>query len=188
VTPEDLSLDNPPFQRLVSGDGLTLYRLARAKYANLSGVGAALFPGRWNEHGREALYTSTEISLTVLERLVHTPKDLIPSNLALMKIKLKGSLQYVLPDFEIELGTNALFYTYSTLKAANAMYKRGRFSDALAVALPSVVSPAWNVVFYPQTRGFWDLVTLEDVRAFDYDSRLFPPSTPIEDPGTALVS
>lgn len=183
MTPEDLSPDNPPFQRLESGDGLVLYRLARAKYANLSGVGAALFPGRWNELGREALYTSTEISLTVLERLVHTPKNLIPSNLALMKIRLKGTLQTVLPDLAIEFRTNAFFYTCSTLRAAKAGYTQRRFSNALAVALPSMVSPAWNVVFYPQMIGFWDLVTLEDVQPFDYDSRLFPLSTPTEDPG-----
>lgn len=88
MTPEGHELD-PGF--LFTHKPLTLYRLARARYANLSGVGAALAPGRWNREGEEAIYTSTEIAVPVLERLVHTPKDIIPSNLALMKIRVSGN-------------------------------------------------------------------------------------------------
>ena len=83
MTPEDLPLD-PEF--FLTHQPLTLYRLARARYANLSGMGAAFAPGRWNRLGEEAIYTSTEMGVPLLERLVHTPKDLIPSNLAIMRI------------------------------------------------------------------------------------------------------
>lgn len=71
MTREDLQLDPELFLRQ---QPLTLYRLARARYANLSGVGAAFAPGRWNREGQEAIYTSTEVGVPVLERLVHTPK------------------------------------------------------------------------------------------------------------------
>ena len=71
MTPDDLAL-NPDVLR--QKQPLILYRLARARYANLSGIGAALYPGRWNQPGQEAIYTSTEVSVPVLERLVHTPK------------------------------------------------------------------------------------------------------------------
>lgn len=88
MTPEELQLD-PKF--FLANQPFLLYRLARARYANLSGIGAASAPGRWNRSGEEAIYTSTEMGVPVLERLVHTPKDVIPSNLALMKIRVNGN-------------------------------------------------------------------------------------------------
>jgi hypothetical protein len=88
LTPEDRTLD-PDF--FLTHQPLILYRLARARYANLSGIGAALAPGRWNRSGEEAIYTSTEIGVPLLERLAHSPKDQIPSNLAMMKILVKGN-------------------------------------------------------------------------------------------------
>lgn len=125
MTSEDLELDPAIF---LSNHPLTLYRLARARYANLSGIGAAAAPGRWNRPGQEAIHTSTEVGVPVLERLVHTPKELIPSNLALMKIMVRGNC------------------------------------------------PVWNVVLYPQARGFWEHVFVEGVEPFEFDSRLFPES------------
>jgi RES domain-containing protein len=68
----------------------TLYRIAKAKYANLSGVGAARYPGRWNFPGQEAIYTSTEVGVAILETLAHLRKDLIPSGLVIMTISVSG--------------------------------------------------------------------------------------------------
>ncbi len=63
MTAEYRDLDTDFFQ---NHQPLTLYRLARAKYANLSGIGAAFAPGRWNRPGQEAIYTSTEMSNSVI--------------------------------------------------------------------------------------------------------------------------
>jgi RES domain-containing protein len=161
LTPDHLSLD-PSI--LFEFRQITLYRLARAKYANLSGAGAAQSPGRWNRPGQEAIYTSTEAGVPLLERLVHTPKDLIPSNLALMKLSLNPNRLKVC----------------LTLEAAQNEFRNPNFPPDFAVALPSVIVPVWNVVLYPRMPGFWDNVTLESVDPFDFDPRLFPESTPLE--------
>jgi len=88
LTPEDLELDLGVF---FSRMPLTLYRIARSRYANLSGTGAALFPGRWNLRGEEALYTSLNPATSVLEALAHVlHKNIIPSNLAIMTIRVSG--------------------------------------------------------------------------------------------------
>jgi RES domain-containing protein len=179
LTPEDLSLDPDVF---VKNQSLTLYRLARARYANLSGVGAALAPGRWNRTGQEAIYTSTEIGVPMLERLVHTPKDLIPSNLALMRIRVSGIWENVSDRWHILLqdrDTTGRFLLYRTLAAA----RRGGGPKAFAMAVPSVIVPVWNVVLYPQEHAFWQHVALESVEKFEFDPRLFPENTPIETPG-----
>jgi hypothetical protein len=46
--------------------------------------------------------------------------------------------------------------------------------NPFAVAVPSVIVPVWNVVLFPQGRGFWDHVSLESVEPFEFDPRLFP--------------
>jgi RES domain-containing protein len=182
LTPEDLPLD-PEF--FLTHQPLTLYRLARARYANLSGMGAAFAPGRWNRLGEEAIYTSTEMGVPLLERLVHTPKDLMPSNLALMRIRVacKWTLH---GDRLIDVQTGDRMLVCRDLATArndfaSRPYKFG-IGRPFAVAVPSVILPVWNVVLYPKGAGFWDHVSLESVEAFEFDSRLFPENTPTEAP------
>ncbi len=114
----------------------------------------------------------------MLERLVHTPKDLIPSNLALMKIRLSGNWEIhgnAITDPE----TGGCLWFYRDLAGAKEDYAHwpGLFGGGInpfAVALPSVIVPTWNVVLYPQGRGLWDHVFLESVEPFEFDPRLFP--------------
>jgi RES domain-containing protein len=148
-------------------------------------VGAALAPGRWNRRGQEAIYTSTEKGVPVLERLAYMPKDLIPSNLALMTIRVSG--QWVKDeDLMFDRHTGSRFWFYPTLAEAKMAFNTTpsafRTGDPFAVAIPSGIVPMWNVVLYPQARGFWDHVALEAVEHFEFDPRLFPDKTPVETP------
>jgi RES domain-containing protein len=156
LTPEDRELD-PAF--FLNHQPLTLFRLARARYANLSGVGAAVAPGRWNRLGVEAIYTSTEAGVPLLERLVHTPKSLIPSNLALMTLRISGN--WVAADNElIDLRTDGHIWICRSLAEAKETIPAGLpfgvGRGIFAVAVPSVIVPVWNVVLYPEGRGFWE--------------------------------
>ena len=186
MTPEDRELDSRFF---LDHQPLTLFRLARARYANLSGIGAAQAPGRWNRLGEEAIYTSTEMGIPILERLAHSPKDLIPSNLALMKIRIFGAWEPQ-KDALIDPNTNGCLWFYRSLSAARDRFNRsGMFAagvNPFAVAVPSVIVPAWNVVLYPKGIGFWDHVSLESLEPFEFDSRLFPENTPVENSGQDL--
>lgn len=169
MTPKDRALDPEFFLR---HQPITLYRLARARYANLSGIGAATAPGRWNLPGQEAIYTSTEIGVPLLERLVHTPKDTIPSNLALMRIQLSG-------DWPPRSSGRMLIFT--TLAEAEDFFPEWwQGVDRIAIAVPSVIVPAWNVVLYPQAPYFWEHVSLISVEPFEFDPRLFAENTPAE--------
>ena len=184
MTPEELPLDPDIF---FASQPLTLYRLARAKYANLSGVGAALYPGRWNLPGQQAIYTSTEKSAAILESLAHIPKDLIPSNLALMKIGVSGNWENIISGALVDRNTGGCFLSYRTITAAKEFLNRhthfiGVVNIPFAVAIPSAIVPIWNVVLYPLAPGFWDHVTLESVEPFELDPRLFPENTPSETP------
>ena len=191
----DHALDPDFFQ---THQPLTLYRLARARYANLSGIGAALAPGRWNRSGQEAIYTSTEMGVPLLERLVHTPKDLIPSNLALMKIRVSG-IWKPHKNGLFNPNTRGGLWFYHSLADAKEEFQGASpmmFVDSLnsfgtisfAVAVPSVIVPVWNVVLYPRVTGFWDHVSLESVEPFQFDPRLFPEDTPAETAQEHIVS
>lgn len=182
MTPEDQSLDPEYF---LTHRPLTLFRLAKARYADLSGIGAASSPGRWNRSGEEAIYTSTEIAVPVLERLVHSPKELIPSNLALMRIRVSGEWE-AQKNALIDPKTSACLWFYRSLAEAKKAFQGAPHIFAVginpfAVAIPSVIVPVWNVVLYPKGVGFWEHVSLESIEPFQFDPRLFPEATPEEE-------
>jgi RES domain-containing protein len=184
LTPEDLVLDSA---KLFTGQPLMLYRLARAKYANLSGAGAANVPGRWNRPGQEAIYTSTEMGVPLLERLVHTPKDLIPSNLAMMTISLAGGAWRIEPRGIMQMARNELtgadIWLFPAIAAAKRLFGEPSFialPRVIAIAVPSVIVPVWNFVLYPRNQLFWHHVTLQNIEPFHFDPRLFPDHTPQE--------
>jgi RES domain-containing protein len=55
----------------------TVWRLVRPEYANdLSGEGSSITGGRWNSPGHLMLYTSSHLSLSVLEVFVHIAPNL----------------------------------------------------------------------------------------------------------------
>jgi len=137
-----------------------------------------MYPGRWNNLGQTAIYTSIEKSLALLEMLAHTPKDEIPSNLAFMKIRIEGNWE----DHNnalIDPGTGGCFWFERTLVNAKLPWFGGGINP-FAVAVPSAIVPVWNVVLYPQAVGFRHHVTLESIEPFDLDPRLFPENTPTE--------
>ncbi|MGO9318908.1 MAG: RES family NAD+ phosphorylase [Terracidiphilus sp.] len=175
MTPEDQSLDPHYF---LDHQPLTLFRLTKTKYANLSGVGAALVPGRWNNSGQEAIYTSTEVGTCGLEMLAHTSKALIPSNLALMKIRVSGQWEPH-KDVLFDAKTSGSLRIYRSIAETRDDYQESQHwfpgdDNPFAVAVPSVIVPAWNVVLFPQGKGFWEHVSLESVEPFQFDPRLFP--------------
>ncbi|TVQ50939.1 MAG: RES domain-containing protein [Saprospirales bacterium] len=75
---------------------MIVYRLTKQRYSgDLSGKGAALFPGRWNKKGTPVLYTSESIELAILEYLVNLPSMISPA-LDLLKLEIPDNSVYPL--------------------------------------------------------------------------------------------
>ena len=72
---------------------MIVYRLAIEQYCDdLSGTGSKLFGGRWNHVGTPVVYTTENISLSVLEILVRTDKTMIPLNYMLIRIEIPDNI------------------------------------------------------------------------------------------------
>lgn len=72
---------------------MNLYRLTKAKYAdNLAGTGGAFAGGRWHNEGTPILYTSSAISLSMLEVLGHWRKTPIGSVLVTLEVPVNATM------------------------------------------------------------------------------------------------
>jgi RES domain-containing protein len=205
LTDRYLELDPTPlFSR-----PLVLFRLADELYADLSGIGSKISGARWNPRGQEAIYTSIDTSLPVLEYRAHWIEETpIPSNLVIMRILVDSDFEMVWmkrgynltppPPFQRRSRrspyekTPQMRYFQTLAEAEQAYDKEEGFGAPIqgvkrapnflreppfAVALPSVVSPTWNVVLFPMAFGFEECVRLDTTQRYEYDDRFFPSGT-----------
>ena len=140
---------------------MIVYRLARQPFAeDLSGVGAAKVGGRCNRPGVRAVYTAENISLAVLEVLVHLDKHDLPMDYVLLAIEVPSTV----PIHE------------SDWRAAFADSDRRRHP---VIATPSVIVPRErNFVLYPDVLDFSARVLW--MERFAFDERLFAGGAPLQ--------
>lgn len=144
-----------------------VWRLADPRFASdLEGSGNRIHGARWNSPGRGVLYTSENLSLCVLETLVHLPGVLrtrLPPRVALR-------IEY--PDDAETLVLRAL---PETAQAAKCRETGDRWlSDGVALILkaPSVVVPQeFNVMFNPAHPRMRE-VSVVDSMPFHFDARI----------------
>lgn len=148
---------------------LTLYRLCRTSYADLSGFGAAMFPGRWNRRGQRAVYTSLTRALALAEILAHLPNNAIPRDYSLVTLNLKSNPHVVM--------CRTLRSAQQWIQqAANSLFEDAR--DPIALITPSVIVPEYNIVLYPRPVNFEpQLVEITDIEPYNFDERHFGSGT-----------
>ena len=147
-----------------------VYRVQKAKYAgDISGFVSTLVSGRWHQAGKHPiLYTSSNISLAILECLVHLPTVVKPPDLILLTLDI--------PDTGIvKIETKDLPENWD---------KKGYFDDvqrwgtrwlqslsSLAIVVPSVTSPDHNILANPSHAHFGS-VKIINTRPITLDDRL----------------
>jgi RES domain-containing protein len=85
------------------------WRICRAPYADLSGLGAEQFGGRWNSPGRPMVYAAEHPALAVVEVRVHLDlaPELLPDDYRLLAIDfadIEVETLAALPDSPQEFG------------------------------------------------------------------------------------
>lgn len=147
-----------------------VYRIQKAKYASdISGFGSTLVSGRWHQAGKyPILYTSSNISLAILEYLVHLPSVVRPPDLVLLTIDV--------PNSSIKkIKTNDLPENWDKKGYFDVVQRWGtkwlQSLSSLAIMVPSVTSPDHNILINPSHPDF-NTVKITHRKPITLDDRL----------------
>jgi RES domain-containing protein len=150
---------------------MRIYRITSAALAAdcLSGVGAALYGGRWNSKGTRVAYTAWARSAAILELLVHVgDRRNVPTDRVMIPIDV--------PDDAVDTletaprGWDKLPYSAAVQRAGDTWVRDGR---QLALRIPSaLVKAEWNVLINPLHARFGEIV-VGKTEKLALDGRLF---------------
>ena len=150
-----------------------VWRLTRPEFhTELDGEGARVFGGRWNSPGLRALYTSSHLSLSVLETYVNIPLLLrtglpvfqavrisIPDNASTMRIS-PAQLDDLLTMSDPMVASQSVGDDWISRR------------DSLVLQVPSVlVVEEDNLIVNPEHPGAHE-VRIVSTRVFHFDPRL----------------
>jgi RES domain-containing protein len=147
-----------------------LYRIADSRFYPESGEGARLYGGRWNSPGRAVIYACTTYAGAMLEKLVHTGRQ-IPKHQVCVTFDLSDDLPNTLLNAESVPGWRDEDIAVSR-----------RAGDAWLLAAQTVILLVPSVVFDGERNALINpahsdstrirLLGMEPIR---WDDRLFPP-------------
>lgn len=150
---------------------ITVYRFAPEKFCrDISGTGAKIFGGRWNNIGVEALYTSTSISLAMVELFVHKQvyNDVIDMFLVEIDVDIKK------PSAIIE---RTKLKKYWKQDQDYCQYIGTEFlvqKDNFCLQIPSaIIEEENNILFNPNYNLFKKAITDIRTRPYYFDERMF---------------
>jgi len=148
---------------------MIVYRITKSKHASdLSGTGAALFPGRWNQKGTPVLYTGQSIEIALLENIVHAPPMITP-DLDILTIEIPD-------DSILELKISDLPSNWSNYPAPTILSQIGQEwvnkGKEIALKVPScIIQTSHNYILNCQHKDFGRVKLLEH-GTFYFDPRL----------------
>lgn len=157
---------------------MIVYRITKAKYSALDGMGGLYGPGRWHKKGIPVIYTSEHASLAAWEKLVHVAGfDNFPKDLLLIKIKLPDDIEIptIPPDVLVD-GWDGFPYSNETMNYGTSFLRNKEF---LALRVPSAIIPdEFNIIISPlhaDIQRCYVITTLP----FLFDKRVFRPGNDI---------
>ena len=150
------------------------WRIARKRYADLSGAGGMKNSGRWHRSGHPVIYASTSIALASLEYAVHTAER--PVDSVLLTIELPDDSLVKIEDV---IG-GALPGNWPFVEAQTQHLGVEWLDSGISIALevPSLVIPRErNLILNPRHVRFAEVNTVE-VTPFFFDPRIFRTGRP----------
>lgn len=148
---------------------MRLYRLCDKKYVDdLTGLGAKLFGGRWNELNTACIYTSEYLSLAFLEKYVHANAKENMLNIAVVEIEIPDEEEILLQVDDSKLNSKWMAdIAYSQWLGSQILED----VSILAFSVPSVLIPQErNVIINPNSVHI-NKLTVKSVGDFKTDYR-----------------
>lgn len=149
---------------------MLVYRIQKAKYANdITGTGSTQVSGRWHQAGKlPILYTSSNISLAILECLVHLPTVVKPPDLILLTIEVPDKSIVTIETKNLPDNWNKKGY-FDNVQQWGTKWLQGLTS--LAILVPSVTSLDHNILVNPRHPDF-SHIRIVNSRPITLDDRL----------------
>lgn len=149
---------------------MIVYRIAKKTYlSDLTGTGARLHGGRWNKIGVPLIYTSSHLSLAVLELLANQVRQLVDDSFGYIKISIPDNqikridLPAIHPDWRLSP------YHESTIQIGTSW---AQIQDSLALQVPSaVLHQEDNVLINPLHPSF-NSISIIETGELDLDGRV----------------
>jgi len=148
-----------------------LYRIADRRYKPASGEGARNYGARWNSPGRAVIYACTTYAGAMLEKLVHTGRQ-IPRNQVCVTFEVPETVSVETLDAARHPGWDAADATVS--RAAGDAWLAGAESAVLLV--PSVVFDVEKNALINPAHPESARIQPVSVEAVRWDDRLFTPT------------
>jgi RES domain-containing protein len=150
-----------------------LWRIAaetRSYSANdLSGAGAAINPGRWNEAQQAVVYCAPTIAISVLETAAHIDDSGLPLNRFLVEINVPAEVW----ELHEVADPSALPKTWAAIPAGNASARFGSTWWATLrspiLLVPSVIIPEEWVALINPMHPKSSKITAKVIRPFEYN-------------------
>lgn len=145
----------------------------------MSGAGASAVGGRWNSPGHPVVYASGNLSLAMLELLVHVDDSAQIRNLPFVYCSIRFPIDAIaiLTQHDVPTGWDSRPES-GTSQLVGDEWLESRASAVLAV--PSVVTPLrfryvleyMNFLINPQHPDFVRLIQVDEAHDLDLDPRL----------------
>jgi RES domain-containing protein len=150
---------------------MIVFRLASSRHAyDLSGKGAELTGGRWNNKGIAVVYTSESRALCMLEVAVHLPLGYIPKDYVLISLQVPDTSIESIDAFHLAQDWNQYPPKPSTRIIGDKFVSECK---TLLLQVPSVLVPdEHNFLINPAHPDF-SQVKILTVVPFEFDSRFF---------------
>ena len=148
---------------------MLVYRITGRKHAaDLSGAGAAIHGGRWNNKGTEVLYTSENKELALLETIVHTPPMFVP-NLDILTIEI--------PELVTEINIGSLPPNWSDYPAPTILSEMAekwiKEAKTITLKVPScIIHSSNNFILNCRHPDYKKMVKVKEHKSFHFDLRL----------------
>jgi RES domain-containing protein len=128
---------------------MIVYRISKWQYLeDLSGAGARIHGGRWNREGLAMLYTSSSLSLAVLEILVNHRRDLINKDFGFLALSIPDSfIEKSITVEELSSDWRRPYYSEHTIEMGSKWLKNG--SKACLVVPSAVLAQENNILINP---------------------------------------
>ena len=146
-----------------------VWRLCREENADLSGVGARLYGGRWNSPSRAVVYTASSLSLAFVEIIPGLRKGIFPKGFVSLHIAIEESVskkEINLEDFPAgwrEGKANKWFIEMGN----NWLQER---KELLLIAPSAIVPEEKNILINPHHPEI-NLVEITAIKPFTIDPR-----------------